>query len=158
MSRTFPRPRSFTPGRSVCMSATKESLTKKSYWNASVHFHRDNLGDTRFFHSNSVQVGCCFHCTLAVRNDDELCRRAHFAHHLGESIDVGVIERSIDFIEDAKGARLITEERDQQRQRCQCFFAARQQQYILKLLARWLRNDLHTRIVLPPLPIFSIFQ
>src|SRR5216117_2760020 len=142
MSRTFPRPRSFTPGRSVCiiipllaeegakrqllLSCRAPPLLRRGgechAHSASVQFHRNNFRDTRFFHGNSVQVGCCFHCTLAVRNDDELCRRAHFAHHLGESVDVGVIKRSIDFIEDAKGARLITEERDQQSQRCQCFF------------------------------------
>src|SRR5262249_11488372 len=87
-----------------------------------------------------------FHCTLAMGDDNELSCRAHIPHHLGKTINVRLIERCIDFVENAERTRLVSKQRNQQRKRCQRLFSTREQQHILKLLPGRLRNDFYSGI------------
>ncbi len=76
-----------------------------------------------------------------MRDDDELCLRAHFGQHFVEAAHVGFVERCVNFVENAEWARLITKYCDQQRERRERFFAPGEQQDILQALARRLGDD-----------------
>src|SRR5262245_3850291 len=76
-----------------------------------------------------------------MRNNDELRLLAHVPHHVGKAVDVGLIQRGVDFIENAEGAGLETKHCDQQRKGSERFLAAGQQKDILKLLTGRLGND-----------------
>ena len=69
------------------------------------------------------------------------------AMQLGEAADVGLVERSIDFVEDAEGRGLELEDSDQQRQRGESLFSAGEQQDVLQLLARRRGDDVDAALV-----------
>ena len=67
--------------------------------------------------------------------------RLHVPQHLHEPADIRVVERCVDFVEKAEGARFVFEQAEHQRDRGERFFAARQQLDALEALARRLRDD-----------------
>jgi len=81
------------------------------------------------------------HGLLRVCDDDELRVRGHLAQQAREPLDVGLVQRRVRFVQNAKRARLITEDRHQRRHRRQRFLAAREQQHVLQLLARRRGHD-----------------
>ncbi len=64
---------------------------------------------------------------------------------LGKAADVGLVERGIDLVEQAEGARLVLEDRKDQRDRRQRLFAAAHQLEGAEALAWWLGDDVDTR-------------
>ena len=100
-------------------------------------FHGHEFRDARLLHRHAVQHRAHLHGSPVVRDDDELRSAPHIsASILLKRPDVRFVQRRIDFVEDAEGARLVAEHRDQQGQGGQRFFAARKQQNILQALAR----------------------
>ena len=81
-----------------------------------------------------------------MRDDDELRLRAHLPDHAGKSIDVRFVQRSIDFVENAKRTGLETEQSNEQRQCRKRLLSAGQQQNILQFLARRLSDDFDSGI------------
>src|SRR5690606_586261 len=79
---------------------------------------------------------------LVMRDDDELRRLREFAHHVAKATDVGLVERGVDLVEEAKGARLDQENPENQANGGQGFLTAREQLEALDLLAWRLRHDL----------------
>jgi len=65
----------------------------------------------------------------------------HRAQHLDEPADVGVVERRVDLVEQAEGARFVLEEPEHQRDGRQGLLAAREQLDALEPLAWRLRDD-----------------
>ena len=65
----------------------------------------------------------------------------HASQHLHEPSDVRIVERRVDFIEQAEGARLVSEEAEHQRDGGERLLAPRQQLHALEALARRLRDD-----------------
>src|ERR1041385_8969772 len=92
-------------------------------YSSSVQPHRHDLRNAGFFHGNAIKNRCGLHCSLAMGNDDELRGGAHIAHHLSEAVDIGLVERRLDFVEDAERARLVAKESDEQRQGSERLFA-----------------------------------
>src|SRR5262245_26010973 len=75
----------------------------------------------------------------------------HAAKHLYEPSDVRIVERRVDLVEQAEGARLVLEEAKHQRNRRERLLAAGKQLNALQPLARRLRDNLDAafeRIVL----------
>ena len=75
----------------------------------------------------------------------------HAAQHLDEPADVRIVERRVDFVEQAERARLVFEDREHQRDRRERLLAARQQLNALQPLARRRGDDVDAaleRIVL----------
>src|SRR5437764_12605096 len=75
-----------------------------------------------------------------MRDDDELRLHRHLTNQLGETPDIGFVEGRVHLVENAERAGLVLENANQQRQRGERLLAAREQQYILELLA-WRRCD-----------------
>ena len=75
--------------------------------------------------SYAVKVVGGFHRDLVMGNDDELCLDREIPDYLEESAAVGIIKRSVNFIENAKRRWLDKVESKQQRNSCQRSFAAR---------------------------------
>src|SRR5580700_2019177 len=76
--------------------------------------HRHQLRNSGLLHGYAVEHRRDAHGLLAVRDEHELGLQAHLLHQLGKAADVGLVERSIHFVEDAEGTRLILEDGDQQ--------------------------------------------
>ena len=83
------------------------------------------------------------HRYLLVRDNSEL-DLMEILQIVRETVDIRVIERRLDLIENAERRRFGLEYRKHQCDRCHRLFAARHQIDILQLLARRLRNDLNT--------------
>ena len=96
----------------------------------------DEFGDAGLLHGDTVEDGAGLHGFAVVRDDDELRLAAHVADEAGEAADVGFVERSVHFVEDAERARLIAEDGDEKRERGHGFFAAGEQENVLHALAR----------------------
>src|SRR5438094_903423 len=109
---------------------------------ASVQLDRNQLRHARFLHRHAVEAIGDFHRLAVVRDDDELRVLLHAAEHLDEAADVGIVERRIDLVEEAEGARLVLEHAEHQRDGGQRLLAAREQLDALQPLAGWLRDDL----------------
>src|SRR5580765_3528599 len=95
----------------------------------------DDFGDAWFLHGDAVENAAGFHRFAIVSDDDELRLRAHFADQASEAPDIGLIERSIDFVQDTERTRLIAKDGDEQRERGHGLFAAGEKQDILKPLS-----------------------
>ena len=78
-----------------------------------------------------------------MRDDDELRARGHLADLIREASDVRLIERRINFVQQAEGRRAIVKDAEHERERRHSFFAARQKQHILKTFARRLRDNIY---------------
>ena len=96
-------------------------------------------------HGHAVHHRTHFHGFAVVGDHDELSLRAHIGQHAIEAADVGFVERRVDFVEDAEWTWRIFEDGDQQRERGERFFPAREQQNVLQTLARRLRDDVNAR-------------
>ena len=77
-----------------------------------------------------------------MRDDDELRVARHLAHEADEALVVDLVERGIDLIEQAEGARLVAKDREEERERGERALAAGEQSDRLRLLAWRLRDDL----------------
>jgi hypothetical protein len=56
---------------------------------------------------------------VIVRDDEELPLRAHPGDHLAEAVDIGVVERGVDLVEDRERARVYLVQREHERERGQ---------------------------------------
>src|SRR5437899_13045650 len=73
-------------------------------------------------------------------DEDELRVLLHAAEHPDEPPDVRIVERRVDFVEQAEGTRLVFEEAEHQRDGRQRLLTARQQLNALQTLA-WRLGD-----------------
>ena len=89
------------------------------------------------------------HRALLVGHDDELGPVGVAADELEEAVDVHVVERRLDLVEDVEGARPGEEHGEHERQRHQRLLAAREQRQPLRGLAG--RRDLDLDAVVGPL-------
>src|SRR6185369_4326508 len=118
---------------------------------SSVQLDRDQLGHARLLHCHPIEAVGDLHCFPIVCDDDELGVLLHAAQHLDEPADVGIVERSVDFVEQAERARLEAEHAEHQGDRRERLLATRQQLHALQALPGRLGDDLDAaleRIVL----------
>ncbi len=80
-------------------------------------------------------------------DDDELGGGGHLCDELCEAADVGLVERGVDFVEDAEGRGLELEDSDEQREGGEGLFSAGEQEDVLELLARRRGDDLDAGLV-----------
>jgi len=77
-----------------------------------------------------------------VRDDHELRLVAEAPEHVEEAVDVGIVERRVDLVEQAERRRLDEVDREQQRDRGERALAARHERDALQELAARLGHDL----------------
>src|SRR5215472_11082034 len=99
-------------------------------------FDGNEFRHARLLHRDTVKDGAHLHRLAIVRDNNELRLPAHIGKHFVETGDVGFVERRIDLIENAEWAWLVTKHGNQQRERRERLFPARQQENILKALTR----------------------
>src|SRR4051812_18712610 len=109
---------------------------------------RDDLRDAVAGHRDAVERVGGLHRALLVRDDDELGAVAERPQHLEEAVDVEVVERGLDLVEDVERARAGEEHREQERQRGHRLLAAGEQRQALGGLARGRDLDLDAELVL----------
>src|SRR5216684_2676216 len=66
----------------------------------SAHSYRYDFGNPGLLHGDSIKNLGGLHRPLIVGNDRELREAAHLFDHLVEAVQVGVVQRSIDFVEE----------------------------------------------------------
>ena len=71
-----------------------------------VQADRDDPRDARLLHRHAVETVGRLHRPLVVRDDDELRPLAEVPQQGDEAPDVRVVERRVEFVQDAEGARL----------------------------------------------------
>ena len=103
--------------------------------------HGDEAGDAGFAHGNADQLVAGLHGAFAVGDDDELGLSRHFAQKRAQAADVGVIQRGIDFVQEAEWRRVQAEEREDERERGQGFFAAGEDAQVFDFFARRAHGD-----------------
>ena len=111
-----------------------------------VHVHRHDARDALLLHRHADQLLGHFHRDLVVADEEELGALAHLGDELGIALGVGVVQRRVDFVEQAERRRVQLEDREHQRDRGQRLLAARQQVDGAVLLARRLRHHLHAGV------------
>src|SRR5260370_6674363 len=72
--------------------------------------NRHQLRYSRLLHGHAVEHGGDAHGSLAVRDQDELGLHAHLTHQVGEARDVGFVQRSVDFVENAEWTGWVLED------------------------------------------------
>src|SRR5208283_2648388 len=72
----------------------------------------DELGDAGLWHGDAVEHAPGLHGLAVVGDNDELRLCAHVPDQAREPPDVRLIQRRIDFVQDAEGARLVAENGD----------------------------------------------
>ena len=97
-------------------------------------------------HRHTNQLLGHFHGDFVVTDEQELGATAHARHQLGVALGVGVVQRRVHLVEQAKRGRIELKNRKHQRDGGQRFFTAREQMNRLVFLARRLRHDLHARV------------
>src|ERR1700731_1923343 len=102
---------------------------------AAVEVDADDLRDARFLHGDAVDNVGLGHGAFAVSDHHELCRRAHLVDQFGEAAYVGLVKRSVDFVEDAEGSRLELEDAYQEGEGGEGLFSSGEQEDVLQLLA-----------------------
>src|SRR5450830_351274 len=112
----------------------------------SVEPHADELRHSRLFLRDAVEGLRGLHRPLVVRDEDELCLLGKLHEERREAVDVRLVERGIDFVEDAERRRLVLEDRDEECDGRERLLAAREESDRLVPLARGLRHDLETRV------------
>ena len=108
-------------------------------------FDGDQLRNAGFLHGDPVHRLSRLHGLLGVGDHDELGILRHLLQKPGQTQDIGLIERGIDFVEHAEGAGLVAEDRHQKGKGCQGFLAAREQENVLELFAGRRGDDLDAR-------------
>src|SRR5690606_1875789 len=93
--------------RSVIPIRPKPALTilratSRNVAHIDCHYPRNTL----LYHGNAIDDIGTGDCTLIVRDDNELRLIGEFSDDVIELIDVGVVQRSVDLIEDAERCRL----------------------------------------------------
>src|SRR5436853_4527862 len=106
----------------------------------------DHLRDAVAAHAHAVQAVGGVHRPALVGHDDELGSVAVAAQQLQEAVDVGVVERGLDLVEDVERARAREEDGEQECQRDQRLLAARHEGEPLGRLACRRHLDLYARI------------
>src|ERR1700730_9752277 len=101
---------------------------------AAVEVDADDLRDARFLHGDAVDHVGLRHRAFAVSDHHELCRRAHLVDQFGEAAYVGLVERGVDFVENAEGGRLELEDTDKKRECGEGLFSSGEQEDVLQLL------------------------
>src|SRR5829696_5132252 len=109
---------------------------------------RDHLGDAVAGHRDAVEAVGGLHRALLVRDDDELRAVGEAAQQRQEAVDVEVVERRLDLVENVERARPGEEDREQEGERGHRLLAARQQRQPLRRLARGRDLDLDAHAVL----------
>ena len=97
------------------------------------------------------------HRALLVGDDDELRAVGEPAQDLQEAVDVEVVERGLDLVEDVERARPGEEDGEQERERGHRLLAAGEQRQALGRLARGRDLDLDAELVLRRLLVFVLF-
>ena len=93
--------------------------------------YANQLRYARFLHRDAVESLRRFHRPLVVSDDDELGFDRHLLNQTGKTDGVGLIERRVDFVEDAEGTRLVLEDGHQKGHRGERLFSAREQEHVL---------------------------
>ena len=101
---------------------------------------RDDLGHAVAAHADPVEDVGGVHRPFLVGDDDELGAVGEAADQLQEAVDVGVVERGLDLVEDVEGARPGEEDGEDEGQRDQRLLAAGEQRELAGRLAG--RGDL----------------
>ena len=70
------------------------------------HSDRHNFRNPRLSHGYPIEDFGGLHGLLVVGHQHELRYPAHLFDHVVETIDVGIVQRSIDFVQEAEGTRL----------------------------------------------------
>src|SRR5712692_6394909 len=84
-----------------------------------------DLRDPFFFHRDAVEGARGFHRSLVMRNHDELGVAGKLLQNTRITVDIGIIERSVDLVENAERAGFHEINGEQKRDRRQRLFAAR---------------------------------
>src|SRR5204863_4256823 len=77
----------------------------------------DDLRDAVVAHRDAVEDVSRLHRALLVRDDDELGALRVAAQQAEEAVDVEVVERRLDLVEDVEGTRARQEDAEQESQR-----------------------------------------
>src|SRR5215207_4465222 len=109
---------------------------------------RDHLRDAVAGHRDAVEAVGGLHRALLVCDDDELRAVGEAAQQRQEAVDVEVVERRLDLVENVERARPGEEDREQEGERGHRLLAARQQRQPLRRLARGRDLDLDAHAVL----------
>lgn len=96
----------------------------------------NEFGNSLLLHGDAEQGIRLIHRRLAVGDDDELRLRREPFQIGGEAIDIGVVERRFDLVENTEGHGVGFEDGKQDGDRRQRLFAARKQGNFAELLAR----------------------
>ena len=91
-------------GGGLFSSTVSDPLTSRFSQNIFFNPYRDQLRDAFFGHRHAVQGVGGGHRDLVVGDDDKLRRLRELFEHSHEAADIGVVERRVDFVEDAEGA------------------------------------------------------
>ena len=103
--------------------------------------HANDFGDARLFHGDAIERLGDLHRIFVMRDYDELSFVTQLRDKSRKPVDIGIVQRCIDLVQNADGTRPITEDCNKQRQRGQCFLSAGKEQYVLQALAGRLRDD-----------------
>ena len=87
----------------------------------------DAFGDTRLLHRDPVQGRCGSHGFLRVRYDDKPCPAKEALEDIQKTANVGFVKRSVDFVQNTKGAGPKLENGHQQGDRGQRFLTTAEQ-------------------------------
>src|SRR5690606_6068749 len=107
---------------------------------------RDSLRDAALFHRHAVERLAFGHRALVMRDDDELRLADELLEEDDEALDVRLVERRVDLVEHAEGARARTEDREEEGDRRHRLLAARHERERRELLSGWTRDDLDSRV------------
>ncbi len=107
-----------------------------------VESHRDKLRNPLFLHRDAVKGVRRFHGSLVVRYNDKLSVVGEFPEDAGEPVDVAVIERRIDLVENAKGTRFHKIDGKEQCDSGERFLSSRQQVNRRRTFPPRFRHDL----------------
>ena len=99
-----------------------------------------------FLHGHADQLLGHFHGDLVVADEQELGFLAHAGHQLGVALGVGVVQRRVHLVQQAKRRGVELEDGKHQRNGRERLLATREQVNGLVLLAGRLRHHLHARI------------
>src|SRR3989304_9279810 len=104
---------------------------------------RYHLRDARLLHGDAVQGVRHFHCLFVVSYQQELAYLRHVADEHVEPVDVRVVKRRVDLVQQAERARLYEEYGEYEGRGRKRLLSAREKGYVLKPLSGRLRDYLN---------------